>query len=178
MPTETKFPIKAVTNASALILLAHPAVSTGGSENLTPDTIDIEKLNKEWYISGAQDTETLESLAVQRQQLAGDQGDEWRPEVEDLIYLELERLASDWERDTAFSSSITQKAIHPAYQRIISLGNRAIPFILNRLEDEPGHWFWALKVISGKDPVPAQSQGDLAAMTAAWLEWGRRNGYC
>lgn len=104
--------------------------------------------------------------------------DEWNREVGERVSRSLERLAAEWERETALSSSITQKAVHPAYQRIISFGTRAIPFILSRLKEQPGHWFWALKAITGEDPVPAESRGDLVAMSHAWLEWGRQHGYC
>ena len=57
------------------------------------------------------------------------------------------------EEATAMFSSITEIAMHPAYQQIIGMGSIAIPFIMRELENRPAHWFWALKSITGEDPV-------------------------
>ena len=50
-------------------------------------------------------------------------------------------------------------AMHPAYQQIVGMGRSAVPFILKELANGPGHWFWALRAISGEDPVSSQGQG-------------------
>jgi hypothetical protein len=63
------------------------------------------------------------------------------------------------------------------YQRIIGMGERAIPYILEELERAPDYWFWALYCITGEDPVPEADHGNLDAMTRAWVAWGRENGY-
>ena len=99
------------------------------------------------------------------------------PASDNDLQREFAALVQSWERDTRFSSSSVEMAMHPAYQRIIGMGTAAIPFILAELEREPGHWFWALKSISGDDPVPETARGKLPAMTRLWLEWGRRHGY-
>jgi hypothetical protein len=84
-----------------------------------------------------------------------------------------------WQRETTYHSSVADIATHPAYQRIIGMGPSVIPLILGRLEieDEPAHWFWALKYTSGVDPVPSTDRGDLEKMRRAWLDWGERQGY-
>ncbi|WKW11240.1 hypothetical protein Strain138_000476 [Pseudogemmatithrix spongiicola] len=41
----------------------------------------------------------------------------------------------------------------------------------------PDHWFWALHVLTGVNPVIPQHYGDLRAMTADWLTWAAANGY-
>jgi hypothetical protein len=74
-------------------------------------------------------------------------------------------------------SSITDMVLLPSYQRIIGLGSGAIPLLLAELERKPDHWFWALQAITGEDPVPAASRGNLIEMSAAWLTWGRQRGY-
>lgn len=86
-------------------------------------------------------------------------------------------LADRWRADTLYLSSATDIAMHPAYQRIIGLGPQALPLILGELERQPGHWFWALTAITGEDPVPPADRGRLPAMAAAWLAWGRQNGW-
>lgn len=87
-----------------------------------------------------------------------------------------ERLAAEWEAATRFTSSVAQMAVHPAYQQIIGLGPGAVPLILARLGERGGHWFWALRAITGENPVPAEHAGDVRAMTADWLAWGRETG--
>lgn len=86
-------------------------------------------------------------------------------------------LVARWKRDTRFLSSTSAIAMHPAYQRIIGLGPQVVPLILTEMQREPGQWFWALAAITGENPVPPADQGRLAAMTDAWLKWGRDNGW-
>jgi len=88
-----------------------------------------------------------------------------------------ERLAAAWRSETQFCSTVLEIATNPSYQQIIGMGRVAIPFILTELSRQPDHWFWALKAITGKDPVPESDKGDLQRMTQAWLIWGVRNGY-
>jgi hypothetical protein len=65
---------------------------------------------------------------------------------------------------------------HPAYQAIIALGPAVVPFVLHDLEREPAHWFEALQAITGADPVTPAQWGNIPAMSAAWLRWGREQG--
>lgn len=94
---------------------------------------------------------------------------------------EFERLADEWERETRGVSSPSIKFSNPKYQRIIAMGESAIPLILTRMQASPGSWFEALKAIAriddGNDPVPQAHWGDLAAMTDDWIRWGMDNGY-
>jgi hypothetical protein len=85
-------------------------------------------------------------------------------------------LARRWREDTALLSSSTAQAAHPAYQQIIGMGPEALPLLLRELENRGGHWFWALKAITGVDPVPAEDRGRIQAMRQAWLRWGREQG--
>jgi hypothetical protein len=68
-------------------------------------------------------------------------------------------------------------AQHPAYQAIIGLGESVVPLLLRELEREPDHWFIALKSVTGADPVRADHRGDLRAMAADWVAWGRAQGH-
>lgn len=81
-------------------------------------------------------------------------------------------LTSQWRRETALHSSVTAIAMHPAYQQIIGMGTPALPLILQELQREPDHWFWALGAITGENPIPEKDAGDMEAMTDAWLSWG------
>lgn len=87
-------------------------------------------------------------------------------------------LVRRWKEERGPSSSTTELAMCPSYQRLIGLGPVAVPLLLHELEREPDHWFWALKAITGADPVPAASRGKLREMTQCWLDWGRQQEYC
>lgn len=89
---------------------------------------------------------------------------------------EFQRLTAQWKDETRFLSSTTDIATHSAYQRIIGLGEGAIPLILGELHAEPRQWFWALRAITGIDPVPSNLKGDVDRMAECWLTWGREQG--
>ena len=88
-----------------------------------------------------------------------------------------QQLADHWEEDTIYLSNPLRIAQHPAHQEILDMGTSAVPLILKRLKDQGGHWFSTLRTITAPDPVPPQDRGNVPAMTAAWLKWGKRNGY-
>ena len=88
-----------------------------------------------------------------------------------------EKLADEWERDRPRGVDIAQMTRHPAYQRIIAMGDPAVPWLLHRLATKPDHWFVALSTITGARPVPPESRGRIKAMIQAWLDWGSQQGY-
>jgi hypothetical protein len=86
-------------------------------------------------------------------------------------------LVREWKEATLYTSSITEMATHRAYQQIIGMGKAALPLIFDELRREPDHWFWALKAITGEDPVPPADRGNVERMTEAWLAWAGSHGY-
>lgn len=91
-------------------------------------------------------------------------------------WFRFQELISQWRRERGATSSITKMAMCPSYQRIIAMGERAIPLILRQMQDEgdePDMWFWALRVLTDADPVPDHARGDISAMARAWLRWAR-----
>lgn len=86
-------------------------------------------------------------------------------------------LASQWKRERGPHSSSAVLAEHPAYKEIIALGPAVVPFLLRELERRPDHWFRALAVLTGADPIPPESRGKLREMADAWLGWARAHGY-
>ena len=89
---------------------------------------------------------------------------------------EFEALARQWKDDTAGDSTGTAILLHPAHQRIVGMGRPALPLILEDMSEHGGHWFAALRAISGENPVVPEDRGRVRKMQAAWIEWGRRNG--
>ena len=88
-----------------------------------------------------------------------------------------EKLADEWLKGRPRGVNVRQMTEHPAYQQIIQMGEPAVPWILDRLDRETDHWFPALSAITGANPVPPNSKGNLPDMTAAWLHWGRLRGH-
>ena len=94
------------------------------------------------------------------------------------LYLEFHSLARTWKQEMSHSSSPMEIAMHPAYQQIIGMGPVVIPLILGDLEIEPHLWFWALKTLTGEDPVEHGQRGDILEMARAWVKWGKEHDYC
>ena len=95
-------------------------------------------------------------------------------------WLRFQNLVNEWRRERGAMSSITEMVMLPSYQKIIGMGDDAVALILAELKsegDEPDQWFWALKAITGEDPVPPADRGKLPRMAAAWLNWARDRGY-
>jgi hypothetical protein len=93
-------------------------------------------------------------------------------------WLKFQTLVAQWREQRGVLSSISEAAVCPAYQGIIGMGPIAVPFILAELSaegDEPDQWFWALKALTGEDPVQEEDRGDFVAMAKSWLEWGKTN---
>ena len=86
-------------------------------------------------------------------------------------------LAATWKRERGPHSSSARLCDHPAYRAIVALGPEVVPLLLRELERAPDHWFRALHALTGADPVAPESRGKLPEMAAAWLRWGRQQGY-
>mgnify|MGYP001577891552 CR=1 FL=1 len=86
-------------------------------------------------------------------------------------------LADEWKNATRLSSSMIDICMHPAYQHIIGMGKGVLPLIFSELERQPDYWFWALKAITGYDPVKPHQRGNIPEMTKMWLKWAKENLY-
>ncbi|MCI0378288.1 MAG: hypothetical protein L0215_11830 [Gemmataceae bacterium] len=86
------------------------------------------------------------------------------------------RLKAQWLRGIGPSSSLAQILLHPAYQQIIGMGAPVVPVLLQELQREPNHWFWALMAITGENPAANIESGNVDEAVQAWLQWGRDRG--
>lgn len=78
-------------------------------------------------------------------------------------------LADTWQRETGHYSIVQQKVLHPAYQEIIGLGERVLPFLIEELDRRATHWFWALRAIARENP--AENLQTIEQAVAAWKDW-------
>ncbi len=95
----------------------------------------------------------------------------------ETIRRRFDTLVAVWKSERGHSSFVTDLVIHPAYQQIIGMGERAVPLLLEEMRARPDHWDWALRAITGSDPVPKESWGKLREIAAAWVAWGKERGY-
>src|SRR5215831_3149182 len=86
------------------------------------------------------------------------------------------RLSTEWKDQARYLSNTVRMAMLTPYQRIIGMGMPVVPLILEDLQREPHHWFWALEAITEENPVPPESLGKIQEMASAWIEWGRTQG--
>lgn len=88
-----------------------------------------------------------------------------------------QRLANQWREQTRALSSDSDIVANFAYHQIIGMGERALPLIFDEMQAHGGRWFWALRAITGDNPVRPEDRGNVRRMTQTWLEWARRHDY-
>jgi len=94
----------------------------------------------------------------------------------DAVEKQFLALVQEWKSGRGHTSSINKMVMHPAYRQIVAMGKQAVPFLLRELEREPDHWFWALKEITGANPVPPENRMKVAEMAKHWIRWGKEQG--
>jgi len=100
----------------------------------------------------------------------------YEPVSRENLIKEFYQLASEWRRDTKYTSSITEICMHPAYQKIIGMGEKVLPLIFHDLKQNPSHWFWALNAITGADPIESSQRGRIDQMISSWFKWAKDKG--
>jgi type I restriction enzyme M protein len=87
-------------------------------------------------------------------------------------------LRDKWHEETRLLPNATKRAINRHYQRIIGMGEAALPLILNDLSTNgTDDWFWALTSITGENPITEDIAGNMQAMAMSWIKWGKAAGY-
>lgn len=95
-------------------------------------------------------------------------------------FVEFNELVSAWKNKSVLLSSVSSMILLPEYQRIVGMGEPAIPLLIGQLRvegNDPDLWFWALTSITGENPVPEEDRGNLPRMSKAWMEWATDRGY-
>jgi hypothetical protein len=120
-------------------------------------------------------TEVMEVITAARHLTPAEQREVlaqlWLEANEELF----QALAAQWRKETRHQSSVSQMAMHPAYQRIIGMGEAVVPHILKEMRQRGGHWLWALHAITGE--APASADANFHKTVQSWLQWGREKGY-
>ncbi|MCY3627044.1 MAG: hypothetical protein F4039_04590 [Gammaproteobacteria bacterium] len=83
---------------------------------------------------------------------------------------QFDSLVNQWREDTRVLSDAALIFEHPAYQSIISIGEPMLPFIHEDLLNGGGHWYYALRKITGYTPKNLKSRKS-SELRRAWLQW-------
>jgi len=97
--------------------------------------------------------------------------------LDNQAFEEFTQLKDKWEKETSFFSSSTDIISNPSYIEIINIGERAVTWILNELDQNSGHWFFALEKITGANPIKQKNIGFIDEMKKDWLDWASKNNY-
>jgi hypothetical protein len=84
--------------------------------------------------------------------------------------------AQKWEQDTMHLSSTARRVLHPSYQAIMGMGPDVVPILLRDMQQTGRQWFWALRHITGENPVDPSDLGKVDKMISAWIKWGKKEG--
>jgi hypothetical protein len=95
--------------------------------------------------------------------------------------IKFKRLVDEWHDETDMQSSLLKVISHPAYLKIIAMGQSAIPMILREMKRGPGHWFPAIEALTdsllAEGEKPARGCTTSSEARAAWVKWGESKGY-
>lgn len=99
-----------------------------------------------------------------------------KPEVKMLrrvADIQFDVLAERLLRDTAYRSSSSAIKRSEAFPKLVAMRETAARRLIARLRagDIRVQWFPLLKTITNVDPVPPSGRGNIAEMTASWLQW-------
>jgi hypothetical protein len=82
-----------------------------------------------------------------------------------------------WRSETYYVSSPSELRKHRSFRAIVRMGEPVVPLIIDDLKQSPSLLSLALGEITGESVVPDDARGNVKAMAAAWIAWGRRNGF-
>ena len=90
--------------------------------------------------------------------------------VSEYVETEFRALVDQWNAEAPPSSRIEDLILHPDYQRIIGMGPAVVPLLLREMVRKPDHWSWALRAITGANPIKPEHRGDLELIAQDWIE--------
>jgi hypothetical protein len=101
-----------------------------------------------------------------------------------LDWIKFGDLVAQWKQNyeswRSFSGDLMRD---PSFSRMVGMGPVAIPFILQEMRKDVDNsaildnWFYALWVITGKNPIPPEARGKPREMANAWIEWSVNEGH-
>jgi hypothetical protein len=93
------------------------------------------------------------------------------------LKMKFDFLKSIWKNETLFVSNVSEITNNAAYRNIVSLGQDVLPFIFKDLQENDNHWFYALELLTGQNPIKDEHRGIVPMMKKDWIEWAESNMY-
>lgn len=93
------------------------------------------------------------------------------------FYEFFQELRNAWLNDTAFESGYKNKINHPAYLKIVSMGELIIPILVEDMVENKTPWHYALVDITQKNPIREESAGRANKIIEDWHAWAKENNY-
>jgi hypothetical protein len=87
--------------------------------------------------------------------------------------IRFEALNAEWFTETTFQPSVTRICMHPAFLDIVSMGETAVPFIVDSLRQRPSFLTEALRRIIGSraETASIEANGKIQEVAAVWIHW-------
>ncbi|MCA8907270.1 MAG: hypothetical protein KDA64_05195 [Rhodospirillaceae bacterium] len=98
----------------------------------------------------------------------------YRPSRRDFVG-EFDALLRNWRYKARSMSSSDQIINLPEFARIVEMGKKVVPLIINELRSRPDHLVAAMVLITGESPITDRERGDMYKMADAWIDWYERN---
>ena len=83
---------------------------------------------------------------------------------------------AEWTCEKRTNVEREKLAAHPAFRRIVAMGQEAVPYLLREVKREPNLLVLALREITGENPAPRESRGKISEVAKAWVAWGEKKG--
>ena len=90
---------------------------------------------------------------------------------------QFDEIARQWKSETGGMSSVSQITSNKHYLRILSMGGKVIPFIIDDLRREAAPWFTALSVLSNRYDIGLEYRGQFRKIANAWIDWWENEGH-
>jgi hypothetical protein len=86
--------------------------------------------------------------------------------------IRFDALNAEWFTETTFQPSVPRICMHPAFLDIVSMGETAVPFIVESLRQRPSFLIEALRRIVGSPPETSIGVNEkVPDAAAAWIHW-------
>ncbi|HEV7442123.1 MAG TPA: hypothetical protein VGO18_05975 [Steroidobacteraceae bacterium] len=86
--------------------------------------------------------------------------------------IRFEALSAEWFTETRFQPSDSRICMHPAFLDIVSMGEPAVPFIVESLRKRPSFLTEALRRIVGSLPETSIGANEkIQEAVSAWIHW-------
>jgi len=90
---------------------------------------------------------------------------------------QFEEYYKQWKAETIFKSNGREILENTHYQKIINMGESAVPLILEKYVQANDHWSYALRNITGISLNETTHKGNLEAIRTDWIAWGVKNNF-